>query len=74
MLKVLLQTRFERVWHLVKAYELANSHQLRVVPCGAGVEPLNDRRNITEDRGVHQGWLREWSMVGGNGRMEVNLV
>lgn len=59
MLKVLLQTRFQRIGHLMKAYELANSHQLRVVPCGARVEPLDDRRNVTKDRGVHQSWLGE---------------
>lgn len=64
MLKVFLQSRFERIRHLMKAYELANSHQLRMISGRSRIEPLNDRTYVTKNRGIHQGWFG----------MKVNLV
>lgn len=40
----------------MKSYEFANAQHLRVIPRCARVQPLDDRRYITEDAGVHQSW------------------
>lgn len=55
VLKVLLQSLAEGVRNLMESYELPNSEHLRVIPSCAAVQPLNDRRYITEDASVHQG-------------------
>lgn len=40
----------------MKSYEFANAQHLRVISRCARVQPLDDRRYITEDAGVHQSW------------------
>ena len=55
VLKVLLQTLPKRIRDLMEPYKLSDAKHLRVVPSGAAIQPLNDRRYITEDAGVHQG-------------------
>lgn len=54
VLEILFQPLAERVRDLVEPYELADPEHLRVISRRAAVKPLNDRRNVTEDAGVHQ--------------------
>lgn len=56
VLKVLLQPLTKRIRDLMESDELSNSKHLRVVSCCAAVKPLNDRRDVTEDTGIHQSW------------------
>lgn len=56
MLKVLLQPLTKRIRDLMESDELSNSKHLRVVSCCTAVKPLNDRRDVTEDTGIHQSW------------------
>lgn len=54
VLKVLLQSLAKGIRNLMEPYEFPNSEHLRVIPGCATVQPLNDRRYITEDASVHQ--------------------
>lgn len=56
VLKVLLQPLTKRIRDLMESDELSNSKHLRVVSCCTAVKPLNDRRDVTEDTGIHQSW------------------
>lgn len=53
VLEVLFQPLTKRIRDLMKSYELSNSKHLRMVSCRTAVKPLNDRRDVTEDTGVH---------------------
>lgn len=53
VLKVFLQSLAKRVRNLMEPYELPDSEHLRVIPGCTAVQPLDDRRNVTEDAGVH---------------------
>lgn len=55
VLEILLQSLTERVRDLMESYKFSNPEHLRVVPGSAAVQPLDDRRYVTEDTGVHQG-------------------
>lgn len=54
VLKVLLQSLPQRVWDLMEPNELSHAQHLRMISCRSRVQPLNDRRHITEDTGVHE--------------------
>lgn len=54
VLEVLLQPLPEGIRDLVEPYELPDPEHLRVISGGTAVQPLDDRRNVTEDAGVHQ--------------------
>lgn len=54
VLKVFLQSLAKGIRNLMKPYEFPNSEHLRMIPGCAAVQPLNDRRYITEDASVHQ--------------------
>lgn len=54
VLKVLLQSLPKGIRNLMESYKFSNSEHLRVISSRAAVQPLNDRRYITEDASVHQ--------------------
>lgn len=54
MLEILLQPLAKWVGDLVKADKLSDSQHLGVVAGRPRVQPLDDRRNIAEDAGIHQ--------------------
>lgn len=58
MLKIFLQSLAKGIRNLMESYEFPNSEHLRVISGCAAVQPLNNRRYITEDAGVHQSWNR----------------
>lgn len=55
VLEIFLQTLTERIRDLMESYKLSDPEHLRVIPRGTAIQPLNDRRYIAEDAGVHQG-------------------
>lgn len=54
MLEILLQSLPERIRDLMEPYKLSDPEHLRMIPGCAAVQPLDNRRNITEDAGIHQ--------------------
>lgn len=54
VLKVLLQSLPKGIRNLMESYEFPNSEHLRVISGRAAVQPLNNRRYITEDASIHQ--------------------
>ena len=59
MLEVFLQSLPERIGDLMEADEFLDPQHLGVVAGGAGVQSLDDRRDVTEDTGVHQCYKRQ---------------
>lgn len=55
VLKVLLEALPQRVGDLMEADEFPQPRHLRMVPGRPTIQPLDDGRHVTEDRGVHQG-------------------
>lgn len=53
VLKILLQSLAERVRYLMEPYELPDPEHLRVIPSCAAIQSLDDRRDVTEDAGIH---------------------
>ena len=59
MLEVFLQPLPERIGDLMESDEFLDPQHLGVVTGGAGVQTLDDRRDVTEDTGVHQCYKRQ---------------
>ena len=55
VLEVFFEALTEGVGDDVEANELLYLLHLRVVACGAGVETLNDRRNVAKNTRIHEG-------------------
>ncbi len=53
-LEIFFEPLAKRVGHLVKSNKLFDPQHLCVVASRAGVKPLNDGADITEDTGIHQ--------------------
>lgn len=58
VLEILLQSLAQRIRYLVESDKLSYAQHLRMISRCSRVQPLDDRRHITKDTGVHERW--EW--------------
>lgn len=56
-LEVFFKTLTQGIGNLMKPDEFLYAEHLRVVPGCAGIQALNDGRNVTKDAGIHEGCL-----------------